>query len=78
MWVFCLDVYLRIMWVCGAWCLWKLEEGIGFPGAGVIGSLQAAMCVLESYLGPLEGQTGILTTKPSLQPSVCIFKQASK
>lgn len=35
------------MWVCGAWCLWKLEEGIGFPGAGVIGSLQAAMCVLE-------------------------------
>ena len=40
----------------GVWCLWKLEEGIGFPGAGVIGSYKLPCVCWNLNPGSLEEQ----------------------
>ena len=58
----CLSMYH----VC-AWCLWWPEEGIGSPGTGVTDSCELPCGCWELNPGPLEEQSVLLTTGPSLQ-----------
>lgn len=57
------------MWACVhvCRCLWKLEEAIGSPGAGVMGSCGPPdMGAVEPNSNPLQNQH--LATEKSLQP----------
>lgn len=49
-------------------CLWKPEEGIRFPWAGV-----GVSCELGTELSPLQEQCGILTAEPSSRQSLYSF-----
>lgn len=53
--------------VC-TWCLWRPEEGIGFPRTGFAGSCEASCGFWEFNLGPLEEQLVILITKHCFMP----------
>lgn len=51
----------------GAQCMNSLEKSIGFPTSGVTDSCELSRGCLESNLGPLEEQPGLLTDEPSVQ-----------
>jgi hypothetical protein len=47
----------------------RSEEGIGFPGTEVTDGCELPRVYWELNLGPLEEQSVLLTTEPSLQHS---------
>jgi hypothetical protein len=58
------------VYACKCKCLWRPEEVIGFPGAGVIGEcmlLNVGEC-WNLNLGPLQEQSVLLTAEPSHLP----------
>lgn len=61
LWVFCLNLWLHIRCVSGAW------EGLRFPGTGVSDSCDPPSEYWESNPVP---QEVLLTAKPSLQPAL--------
>lgn len=54
--------------------LWRLEEGIRFPGTGVIESWQPPCGYWVLNLNSLEEQPGLLTAKQSLQLPQTFFR----
>ena len=51
---------------------WKLEEGIGSPGTGVMETFETTRGCLETNLGTLKEQKVLLTTQLSLQLQVFV------
>ena len=60
-------------------CLWRPNESFRSPGAGVVGTCKphTQYGCWEPNLGPLQGQYGLLTTKPSLQTLIFILKDST-
>jgi hypothetical protein len=87
--VFCLYVYMYVcvyvvcMYVCMMYvcvlcaCLVVIEEGTRFPKTGVTDGSEPPCWCWELNPGPLQEQTALLTTEPSLQPQISSFSEAS-
>ena len=72
--VFILDLCACIFCRVCALCPQKSEDGMGSPGPGVRDSCRLLCGCWELNPGPMEEQPVLLTTEPSLQPQLYIFK----
>lgn len=53
-------------------CPWRPEEGILFPGTGIMDSYKPA-CGARSSSSLLQEKQVLVTAKPSFQPWLCFF-----
>lgn len=59
------------MCVCAWVCLWRPEEGVDSPGAGILGGCEQLIGVLGTNLDPLEEQSELLVIVASLLSWLC-------
>lgn len=54
-----------------AWCPWRPEKGVHFPGTGITYNYEPSCSYWESNQGPLKAASA-LNCKPSLQPLLAL------
>lgn len=52
---------------------WRPEEGIQFPGAGIMNGYKPA-CGARNNSNPLPEKQVLFTAEPSFQPWLCLFR----